>query len=120
MARRSSGKNGIGLLVRTLLPAAAVLSPALSAAQTRSANESPSADKAGSIEEVRIQASRPDAGSTLEPIERYDAAYLAQTDAFTADEVLANLTADLPATDQIVLIDGRETQVDISTIPTEM
>src|SRR5690242_911852 len=104
MARRSPGKHGISLLVRTLLPCVAVLAPVVAPAQSRPQGEAPSAGKAEPIEEVRVQASRPDVGSTLDPVERYDAAYLAQTDAFTADEVLANLTADLPATDQIVLI----------------
>ena len=73
-----------------------------------------------STPELRIEASRPDAPAEPNPVERFDADFIAQTDGFTADEVLASVTADLPGTEQIVLIDGRETQVDISTIPAEM
>jgi iron complex outermembrane recepter protein len=83
-----------------------LLSPALSAAQA--------------IPEVRVEASRPEAPAAINPVERFDAEFIAQTDGFTADEVLASVTADLPGTEQVVLIDGRETQVDISTIPAEM
>jgi hypothetical protein len=56
----------------------------------------------------------------LNSVESFDADFIARSDAFTADEVLSQVTADLPGTEQIVLIDGRETQVDISTIPAEM
>jgi hypothetical protein len=72
------------------------------------------------IPEVRVEASRPEAPAAINPVERFDAEFIAQTDGFTADEVLASVTADLPGTGQVVLIDGRETQVDISTIPAEM
>src|SRR4051812_48169700 len=70
--------------------------------------------------ELRIEGSRPDAPAEPNPIERFGTDFIAQTDGFTADEVLASVTADLPGTDQVVLIDGRETQIDISTIPAEM
>lgn len=83
-----------------------LLCPALSAAQA--------------IPEVRVEAARPEAPAAISPVERFDAEFIAQTDGFTADEVLASVTANLPGTEQIVLIDGRETQVDISTIPAEM
>src|SRR6187549_206872 len=75
---------------------------------------------AQTIPEVRVEASRPESPASLNPVERYGADFIAQTDGFTADEVLASVTADLPGTDQVVLIDGRESQVDISTIPAEM
>ena len=70
--------------------------------------------------EIRVQGSRPEAPATLDPIELFDTDFIVRTDAFTADEVLAQVTADLPGAQQVVLIDGRETQVDISTIPAEM
>ena len=70
--------------------------------------------------EVRVQSSRADAPETLTPIERFGSDYITRTDAFTADEVLSQVSADLPTTGQTVLIDGRETQVDISTIPAAM
>jgi len=72
------------------------------------------------IPEVRVEAARPVAPAAINPVEKFDAEFIAQTDGFTADEVLASVTADLPGTEQVVLIDGRETQVDISTIPAEM
>jgi hypothetical protein len=72
------------------------------------------------IPEVRVNASRPEEPAPLDPVETFGADFIAQTDAFTLDEVLTEVTADLPGTEQIVLIDGRETQVDISTIPAEM
>ena len=98
---RDRSAKGLSVLGPLLL-----IYPALTVAQT--------------IPEVRVQASRPEAPATLDPIELFDAEFIAQTDGFTADEVLAEVTADLPGTEQIVLIDGRETQVDISTIPAEM
>src|SRR5690348_11926864 len=56
--------------------------------------------------EIRIEATRPDAPAPVHPIEKFDADFIARTDGFTADEVLASVTADLPGTQQIVLIDG--------------
>src|SRR3954469_8549655 len=103
---RNSGRLWCPLLSASLL----LLWPALSAGQTpprRSSDTTP---------EIRVEASRPDAPAALNPVERFGADFVAQTDGFTADEVLASVTADLPGTEQVVLIDGRESQVDISTI----
>ena len=99
--------------------------PALAIGQAASQAPSPTPHTRGNgapnpTAEVRVEGSRPDAPAVVNPIERFDADFIAQTDGFTADEVLASVTADLPGTEQIVLIDGRETQVDISTIPAEM
>ena len=67
--------------------------------------------------EIRVEGSRPAAPAHLDPVEQFDAKFVARTDAFTADEVLAQLSASLPGTQQLILIDGHETTVDISTIP---
>lgn len=80
----------------------------------------PVASLAQTIPEVRVEAARPEPPAPVNPIERFDKDFIAQTDGFTADEVLASVTAELPGTEQIVLIDGRETQVDVATIPAEM
>ena len=98
--------------------------PALALSQASQPSAPPQrTSKAGASDttpEIRVEATRPDAPAPVHPIERFDADFIAQTDGFTADEVLASVTADLPGTQQIVLIDGRETQMDISTIPAEM
>lgn len=53
-----------------------LLCPALSVGQT--------------IPEVRVEAARPEAPAALHPVERYGADFIAQSDGFTADEVLAS------------------------------
>src|SRR3954469_1977235 len=93
-----------------LLSSSLLLCPALSVGQT------PPRRASDTTPEIRVEASRPDAPAPLNPVERFGTDFIAQTDGFTADEVLASVTADLPGTEQVVLIDGRESQVDISTI----
>jgi hypothetical protein len=85
-----------------------------------SSGREPAASPRTPTPEILIEGSRPEAPASPHPIERFDADFIAQTDGFTADEVLASVTADLPSTEQVVLIDGRETQDDISTIPAEL
>jgi hypothetical protein len=67
--------------------------------------------------EIRIEGTRAAAPAHIDPVERFDAKFVDRTDAFTADEVLAQLSASLPGTQQLILIDGHETTEDISTIP---
>jgi hypothetical protein len=101
-------------------PAPPAQAPGNSGAQMPSAQKPNKTGTPAPTPEILIEASRPEAPAEVHPIERFDADFIAQTDGFTADEVLASVTADLPSMDQVVLIDGRETQVDISTIPAEM
>ena len=74
-------------------------------------------DSAAPPAEVRVEGSRPAPPAQLDPLERFDSSFVNQTDAFTADEVLSQLSAILPGTQQLVLIDGQETTIDPSTIP---
>ena len=67
--------------------------------------------------EIRVEGSRPAAPARIDPVEQFDAKFVDRTDAFTADEVLAQLSASLPGTQQLILVDGHETTLDISTIP---
>jgi iron complex outermembrane recepter protein len=134
MAQRLSGKTAGGPLAGPLVSLVMLGVPVLALGQVqappaeapgKSQSKGPSKRESGappptSTPEILIEGSRPEAPATPHPIERFDADFIAQTDGFTADEVLASVTADLPSTDQVVLIDGRETQVDISTIPAEL
>ena len=70
--------------------------------------------------EVRVEGSRPAPLMDLNVVEQFDSAFVTRTDAFTADEVLSNIAPGLPGTQQLVLIDGRETLIDLSTLPAEM
>lgn len=67
--------------------------------------------------EIRVEGSRPERPARIDPVERFDAQFVDRTDAFTADEVLTELTASLPGTQQLILVDGHETTLDITTIP---
>ncbi len=83
------------------------------------AEQPPSASPAGTPAEIRVTGSRPAAPGEIDPIEFFDTDFIARTDAFTADEVVTQLSASLPGTRQVVLIDGHETLEDISTIPAD-
>ena len=124
MVNRLPGKRRSGPWVGSLLSITILGLPALATSQAvPKPAAAQRANKGGAPDptpEIRIEAERPEAPAVANPIERFDADFIAQTDGFTADEVLASVTADLPGTQQIVLIDGRETQMDISTIPAEM
>lgn len=69
--------------------------------------------------EIRVQGSRP-VPPNVNPTETFDQDFIVRTDAFTVDEVLTKLTPTLPGTQQIVLINGRESLMDPATIPAEM
>jgi len=68
--------------------------------------------------EVLIEASRaPAPSSSIDPIEVFDADFVDRTDAFTADEVLSQMRSRLPDARQVVLINGQESLIDLSSIP---
>jgi hypothetical protein len=67
--------------------------------------------------EIRVEGTRPTPPALLDEVQLFGKDFVEHSDGFTADEVLADLTASLPAGQQVVFIDGQESTVDISTIP---
>ena len=67
--------------------------------------------------EIRVEGTRPTPPALLDEIQLFGKDFVEHSDGFTADEVLADLTASLPTGQQVVFIDGHESTVDISTIP---
>jgi hypothetical protein len=67
------------------------------------------------LSEIRIEGTRPPA--PVDPPVLYDADYISQTQAMTADEAISQLPESLPGTQQMVFINGQETTEDISNIP---
>ncbi len=93
----------------------AQVSPAGHAEPPLSKTANPAAESA----DIRVMGSRPAPPAQIDPIELFDKSFVTGTDAFTVDEVLTQLSASLAGTQQVVLIDGQETLVDISTIPAD-
>lgn len=104
-----------------LLDATAVLAQAAPPAQPPAAATPPAQNtvEAAPTAEISVQGSRP-TPPNVNPVETFDADFVVRTEAFTVDEVLTKLTPTLPGSQQVILINGRESLVDPSTIPAEM
>jgi iron complex outermembrane recepter protein len=117
--RLRQGKATACALIAGLLAPVAGVAQRAQAAQTPVSPGQPSkpSDSGAHPAEIRVEGSRPAPPAHLDPVELFDSGFVNQTDAFTADEVLSQLSTILPGTQQLVLIDGQETTVDPSTIP---
>jgi hypothetical protein len=91
----------------------AIVLPLVAVGQVPTAATPTGVDEA--VSEIRVEGTRPPAPINA-PV-RYDAAYISQTQAMTADEAISQLPESLPGTPQTVFINGEETTEDISNIP---